>query len=50
MVTGKINDRLANEVDIGLKGGHLTVSWAGEGEPVYMTGPATTVYEGLIDI
>lgn len=50
MVTGCVNNRLANEVDIGLKGGHLIVAWAGEGEPVYMTGPATTVYEGRIDI
>ena len=50
MVTGVMDNKLANDVDIGLKGGHLTVSWAGEGEPVYMTGPATTVYEGQITI
>ena len=50
MVTGCVNNRLANEVDIGLKGGHLTVTWAGEGEPVFMTGPTTMVYEGQIEI
>ena len=50
MVSGCVNNRLANEVDIGLKGGHLAVAWAGEGEPVFMTGPATTVYEGQINI
>ena len=50
MVSGCLNNRLANAVDIGLKGGHLIVSWAGEGAPVYMTGPATTVYEGQIEL
>lgn len=50
MVSGNVNYRLANEVDIGLKGGHLTVSWAGEGKPVFMAGPATLVYEGQIVI
>ena len=50
MVTGKVVDLLENEVDIGLKGGHLTVSWYGANEPVWMTGPATTVYEGIIDL
>lgn len=50
MVCGCVNNRLANDVDIGLKGGHLTVSWAGEGKPVFMTGPTTMVYEGWIEI
>ena len=50
MVSGFVNNRLANDVDIGLKGGHLSVSWAGEGAPVYMTGPATMVYEGQIEL
>jgi diaminopimelate epimerase len=26
------------------------VSWNGEGEPVMMTGPATTVYQGHIEL
>ena len=50
MVAGYLANKLENEVDIGLKGGHLTLSWDGEGEPVWMTGPATTVYEGNIEI
>lgn len=50
MVTGYLVNKLENEVDIGLKGGNLTVSWAGEGEQVWMTGPAATVYEGKIEL
>ena len=50
MVAGYLANKLENEVDIGLKGGNLTVSWAGEGEPVWMTGPAATVYEGKIEL
>jgi len=26
------------------------VSWRGEGEPVWMTGPAVTVYEGQVEL
>ncbi|MBF8268688.1 MAG: Diaminopimelate epimerase [Gammaproteobacteria bacterium] len=50
MVCGRLANKLANTVDIGLKGGHLTVVWAGEEEPVWMTGPAATVYEGKIKL
>jgi diaminopimelate epimerase len=31
-------------------GGDLGISWAGEGRPVLMTGPAVTVFEGEIDL
>ena len=50
MVCGRLYQGLENEVDIGLKGGHLMVSWEGEGQPVWMTGPATTVYRGQIEL
>lgn len=50
MVAGNLANKLENDVDIGLKGGHLRVAWAGEGQPVWMTGPAATVYEGKIEI
>ncbi len=30
--------------------GVLTIEWAGEGAPVFMTGPAETVYAGTIDL
>ena len=41
---------LEGTIDAELRGGHLTLSWAGEGEPVYMTGPATTVFEGKVEL
>ncbi len=37
-------------VDVQTHGGALTVSWAGGDASVMMTGPATTVFEGQIDI
>ena len=41
---------LEGTIDAELRGGHLTLCWAGEGEPVFMTGPATTVFEGKIEL
>ena len=37
------------EVAISLPGGRLMVRWAGQGEPVWLRGPAARVYEGTID-
>ena len=38
-------------VDVHTRGGLLTIAWAGgPADPVLMTGPATTVFEGQIDI
>ena len=37
-------------VDVDTHGGQLTIEWAGEGSAVRMTGPATTVFEGEIEI
>jgi diaminopimelate epimerase len=37
-------------VDVDMPGGRLTISWAGPGTPVLMTGPATTVFDGVIDV
>ncbi len=39
---------MQSPVDIELPGGRLTIEWQGEGQAVYMTGPATRVYEGHI--
>ena len=50
VVAGHFNNKLETQVDVGLKGGHLNVSWPGEGESVWMTGPATTVYKGQIEL
>ena len=37
-------------VTVTTRGGDLGISWAGEGAPVLMTGPAVTVFEGEIEI
>ena len=50
VVAGCINSSLNQEVDVELPGGHLMISWKGESEPVWMTGPATFVYEGKISL
>ncbi len=50
VVAGYSDRKLAEEVNVSLKGGHLLVSWQGEGEPVWITGPATFVYEGRITL
>ena len=39
------------QVDVQTRGGLLTIAWSGlEADSVFMTGPATTVFEGQIDI
>lgn len=35
-------------VNVQLPGGTLSIQWQGEGQPVLMTGPATTVFEGTL--
>ena len=37
-------------VTVSTPGGDLGISWAGDGEPVMMTGPAETVFEGEIEL
>ena len=37
-------------VDVETRGGRLTIEWAGGDAPVLMTGPATTVFEGEIEL
>ena len=37
-------------VDVQTRGGVLTVQWAGGDAPVMLTGPATTVFKGEIDL
>ena len=41
---------LDDTVDVQTRGGTLTISWAGLASPVMMTGPATTVFHGEIDL
>jgi diaminopimelate epimerase len=50
VVCGIVPGLLQSPVDVNTRGGKLQVAWAGEGMPVMMTGPATTVFEGQISI
>lgn len=50
IVAGIMTDKLDNEVTVGLNRGKLSISWDGVGTEVWMTGPATTVYEGQITL
>jgi diaminopimelate epimerase len=50
VVAGRRLGRLGDTVAVAARGGMLSVAWAGEGEPVWLTGPATTVFEGTIEL
>ncbi|HMT91624.1 MAG TPA: diaminopimelate epimerase [Thiolinea sp.] len=50
VVAGRLQGLLADQVQVELPGGRLQISWQGEGQPVYMTGPATTVYTGTVTV
>jgi diaminopimelate epimerase len=41
---------LDSPVAVATRGGELTIRWSGADNPVYMTGPAETVFEGEIEI
>jgi len=50
VVAGIQLELLDNEVTAHLRGGDLNIGWAGEGQPVMMTGPATTSFEGVLNL
>lgn len=50
VVAGRLRGLLDAKVQVHLAGGTLTIEWAGDGHPVLMTGPATTVFHGQITI
>ncbi len=47
---GRHQGKLADSVNVGLPGGNLIIRWAGDNEPLFMTGPATYVFEGRISL
>jgi diaminopimelate epimerase len=47
---GRMRGLLGPKVRVHLPGGTALVSWAGPGDPIWLTGPATTVFSGSIDI
>jgi len=50
VVAGIRLGKLASPVTVAMSGGELSISWAGEGQAVMMTGPAVTVFEGEISL
>jgi len=50
MVVGYRQGMLDDKVSVELPGGSLLVRWPGGQEPVWMTGPATHVFEGKIEL
>jgi diaminopimelate epimerase len=48
VVVGRLQGLLDERVQVHLTGGDLEIAWAGEGQPVMMTGPTTKVFEGSI--
>lgn len=50
VVAGIRLGHLDRRVDVETRGGVLTIEWAGGAAPVFMTGPAVTVFEGEIDL
>jgi diaminopimelate epimerase len=50
VVAGIRLGRLGSTVDVETHGGLLTIEWAGGDAPVWMTGPAVTVFEGEIEV
>lgn len=45
-----LNDKTENEVTVHLLGGDLKIRWDREANQVYMTGPATVVFDGEITL
>lgn len=50
VVVGIEQNLLDQRVTVTLPGGALSIEWQGRGHPVYMTGPAVTVFEGTITL
>jgi len=50
VVAGIRRGLLDSPVRVSARGGELSIAWAGEGQPVYLSGPAVTVFEGEITI
>jgi len=49
-VAGIRRDLLDSPVRVSMRGGELSIAWAGEGQPVFLSGPAVTVFEGEINL
>ena len=50
VVAGIRRGLLDSPVRVSAPGGELSIGWAGAGQPVFLSGPAVTVFEGEIEI
>jgi diaminopimelate epimerase len=50
VVAGIRRGLLDSPVRVSARGGELSIAWGGEGAPVYLSGPAVTVFEGEITL
>jgi diaminopimelate epimerase len=50
VVAGIRRGLLDSPVRVEARGGALAIAWAGEGQPVYLSGPAVTVFEGELEL
>ena len=50
VVAGIRRGLLDSPVRVSARGGELSIAWAGVGQPVYLSGPAVTVFEGEVEV
>jgi diaminopimelate epimerase len=50
VVSGIRRGMLDHDVEVDTRGGLLSIKWEGVDAPVYLTGPAVTVFDGEIDL
>ncbi len=50
VAVGRRLGRLSERVQVQLPGGTLEIQWSGRNAPIWMTGPAVRVYEGVIEL
>ena len=50
VAVGRRRGWLDAEVAVDVRGGRLVIEWQGEGEPIWLTGPTATVFEGHTDL
>ncbi|MEK6806095.1 MAG: diaminopimelate epimerase [Pseudomonadota bacterium] len=50
VAAGRLWGKLGERVRVQMRGGELGVEWAGEGQSLYLSGPAVTVYQGEMEI
>ena len=50
VAVGRRHGPLAEQVRVDLPGGTLVVRWPGPGEPVWLTGPAETAFDGHVEL